>query len=333
MTKQKKAVVQKAKKVVVNKTTKKKPIQKTKKKIIPKSRSLVTVNPQALIKHAIDKNLDIEKMERILAMRKELKDEFARDEYFRNLALFQKEIPIIKKKKIVYEKGGSTKVRYKYAPIEEIIEQVKNVLEKFGFSYTFKTKQNNGDFTTICQSYHELGHKEETEFTIPIGKSGFMSAPQEVASASTFAKRYAFCNAFGIVTESEDNDANITYPADDKKMTEKQKKDLDKKYGYGSKKKSESNIKNTGEEKNITNISDYKEIKPDNSKKNKEILKQAITLLNSKNKEGKWVFSSEEMIKNKRAIDSYIKMDRINEALNAIDVIEAIRDQRVGEKK
>jgi len=107
---------------------------------------------------------------------------------------------------------------------------------------------------------------------------------------------------------------------------------MNKKYGYDYKKKSESKI-NTGEEKNITNISDYKEVKQDNSKQIKEIKTQMIVLLNSKNKEGKRIFSSEEMIKNKRAIDHYIAAGRIAEAMNALDVIDGIKDQRAGGKK
>ncbi len=292
--------------------------------------SLVAVNPQRLILKAIEKDLDLDKMERILAMRKDLKDEFAKDEYFRNLALFQKDCPIIEKTTPVYEKN-SKKVRYMYAKIESIIKQVKIVLERYGFSYNFLTKQESGNFTTICNSYHKTGHQESTEFTVPIDMESYMSDPQKVASASTFAKRYAFCNAFGIATESEDNDANTTEP-ENKKMTEQQKKEMNRKYGYDYKKKSGSKIKNTGEEKNITNISDYKEVKPDNSKKVEEIKKKTIELLNSKKKDGERVFSGEEMIKNKRAIDHYIAENKIGEALNAIDVIEAIHSQRVGEK-
>lgn len=302
------------------------------KKTVQKTNSLVSVNPQALIKQAIDKNLDLDKMERILAMRKELKDEFARDEYFKNLALFQKDCPIIKKKSSVLQKN-STKVRYKYAPIENIIEQVKDILEKYGFSYTFKTKQSNGDFTTICESYHKTGHKEVTEFTVPIDKEAYMSAPQQIASASTFAKRYAFCNAFGIVTESDDDDANMGIDPEKKPMDRKQKTELNRKYGYAEKKEPENKPKNNSAEKNITNISDYKEVKPDNSKKKEDIIKQAIELLGSKKKDGNNVFSSEEMIKNKRAIFAYIEDDKIGESLNVIDIIEVIKDQRTGGKK
>ena len=45
-------------------------------------------------------------------------------------------------------------------------------------------------------------------FKVPIDKEGYMNAPQKFASALTFAKRYAFCNAFGILTGDEDDDSN-----------------------------------------------------------------------------------------------------------------------------
>jgi hypothetical protein len=51
-----------------------------------------------------------------------------------------------------------------------------------------------------------MGHSQESDFTVPIDEKAFMNAPQKVASALTFAKRYAFCNAFGILTGDEDND-------------------------------------------------------------------------------------------------------------------------------
>lgn len=173
------------------------------------------IDPQAIIMKAIDANLDIEKMERLLVMRKDINQETARKLYYENLSKFQKDCPVIKKEKSVYEKGSTTKVRYSYATIEHIIGQVKSLLEKYGFSYTFKTdieidKEKKAVLlSTKCISFHEAGHEEETIFMVPVDWSAYMSAPQKIASASTFSKRYAFCNAFGIVTENEDDDANI----------------------------------------------------------------------------------------------------------------------------
>ena len=35
-----------------------------------------------------------------------------------------------------------------------------------------------------------------------------MSGPQQIGSATTYAKRYSFCNQFGIMTGDEDDDAS-----------------------------------------------------------------------------------------------------------------------------
>ncbi len=55
---------------------------------------------------------------------------------------------------------------------------------------------------------HTSGHSEVTCVELPLGnKTRIMSQTQVEAAALTFAKRYAFCNAFGILTGDEDTDA------------------------------------------------------------------------------------------------------------------------------
>jgi hypothetical protein len=55
---------------------------------------------------------------------------------------------------------------------------------------------------------HTAGHSEVTCVELPLGnKTGIMSQIQVEAAALTFAKRYAFCNAFGILTGDDDTDA------------------------------------------------------------------------------------------------------------------------------
>jgi uncharacterized protein YdhG (YjbR/CyaY superfamily) len=170
------------------------------------------IDAQALIEKAIEKNLDIDKMERILAMRRELKQEFAREAYFLALSSFQKDCPVIEKKKVVFEKGSTTKARYKFAPLDDIVSQISETLEKYGFSYTIKTLQTKETVTAICFAHHKAGHFEQTEFTIPIDFTSYMSPAQQTAAALTYAKRYSFCDAFGIMTGDEDNDANTGDP-------------------------------------------------------------------------------------------------------------------------
>ena len=163
---------------------------------------------ETLISQAITKELPIETMRELLAMRKELKDEWAKEQYFKSLSTFQSLCPIIKKDKAVLNKDGKTK-RYSYAPLEVIITQVKDILKDCGFSYTLNSKQENNEYISICIIHHKDGHSEQSEFRLPLEDSHYMSSIQRVGSTRTYANRYCFCNAFGIVTEDEDDDGNI----------------------------------------------------------------------------------------------------------------------------
>lgn len=174
------------------------------------TKSIMPMQDEAerLIAMAIDKNVPVETMEKLLAMRRELKAEKAKEEYTKSLANFQSQCPIIKKGKNVNftsKRTGMT-TNYNYAPIESIIEQVKDILKENGFSYTF-TSKTNGHFTITCRVTHIAGHSEESEISVPISSDeSRMNAMQQVASAMTYAKRYTFCNIFGISTGDEDND-------------------------------------------------------------------------------------------------------------------------------
>lgn len=163
-------------------------------------------SPEALISQAITSGASIETMERIMAMRDKLKAEQAKSEFNQAMANFQSECPTIEKTKKVFEKGSTTKVRYSYAPIDSIVSQTKEFISKYGLSYTIKITNDEKNLTATCIVTHSAGHSEESSFVVPIGSEQFMSDPQKYAARSTFAKRYAFCNAFGIMTGDEDKD-------------------------------------------------------------------------------------------------------------------------------
>ncbi len=165
-----------------------------------------TFNAESLIKMAIEKNLNVEAMERLLAMRRELKQEYAKEEYDRAMAKFQKSCPTIKKTKEVKTKTG--KVAYSYAPIESIVEQVKTYLEENGFSYSANMILTTTSVKATVKVTHSGGHSEISEMDCPFTtKTDIMSQSQVVAATYTFSKRYAFCNAFGILTGDSDTDA------------------------------------------------------------------------------------------------------------------------------
>jgi hypothetical protein len=162
------------------------------------------VTVEQMICRGIDRGLPVDTMERLLAMRRELKAEQAKEAFDRAMAAFQADCPAIHKNKAVYVKGA---LRYRYAPLEVIIEQVKQTMAQCGFSHKEDAIVEPGWVTGICKVTHTMGHSESTTFKVPIDKDAFMGEAQKFASAFTFTKRYAFCAAFGIMTADEDDDS------------------------------------------------------------------------------------------------------------------------------
>ena len=117
-------------------------------------RAITAVDPQALIAQAIDKGMPVESMERLLAMRREMKAEWARDQFFAALTGFQKECPVVEKtKKVMNKKKSDDKeagVRYSYAPLEDVVATVQPFLEKWGFSWTVKPTQTDGHVKALA---------------------------------------------------------------------------------------------------------------------------------------------------------------------------------------
>lgn len=171
--------------------------------------ALRDVQVDTLISQAIDKQVPVEALEKLLAMRRELKLEYAQEQFNIAMASFQAECPIIKKTRTV-SPGG--KVAYRYAPIEAIVSQVKHLLLKYNFSYSVETLTHTaeGTVTAICTARHIAGHSQSSSFNVPLAtRTALMTDTQVVAASLTFAKRYAFCNAFGILTGDDDNDARL----------------------------------------------------------------------------------------------------------------------------
>lgn len=162
--------------------------------------------PDLLIHTAIERGASMETMRELMAMRRELRDEAAREAYFDGLAAFQSACPTIEKRKIVRNRDGSQ--RYAYAPLENIVAQVRHLLREHGFSYRFETHpMEDGTLRVACIVQHRGGHTERSEVIIPRFQGQGTNAAQDTGSAVTYGRRYSFTDAFGITTADEDNDA------------------------------------------------------------------------------------------------------------------------------
>lgn len=171
------------------------------------------MNVETLMLRALESNVSIDSLERLMAMRRELVAEGARTAFFSALAGFQAECPVIPKTGEVRERGGQ-QVRYRFAPLDKIVSTIRPHLEAHGLSYTFNAvfDLDNHHLIAVCEVHHALGHTEQSEFRVPISKDNFMNSAQHFGSASSYARRYALCNALGLLTGDEDDDAQAAPP-------------------------------------------------------------------------------------------------------------------------
>jgi hypothetical protein len=168
---------------------------------------------EGMIVRAIDKGISVDGLERLLAMRDRIKAEQARSTFYDALGAFQSECPIIPKTKTVEfqgRQGGTTS--YRYAPLEVIVKVVAPLLYRHGLTYRFDTRFEESPPAQVvtCIVNHADGHSESSEFRSPVDAGARMTVMQQSASALTYAKRYAFTNALGILTGDEDNDGRTS---------------------------------------------------------------------------------------------------------------------------
>lgn len=173
---------------------------------IKKPVSPETGSVESFISQAIQQNVPVETLERLFALREKVNAERAKAAYVQAMADFQSQCPVIKKTKKVLNKDGKS-VRYMFAPLDSIVEQIQKPLASAQISYRWETKQEKGSVTAICYITHVMGHTESSDFTVETDSEAYMTNPQKTASALTFAKRYTLCNALGISTGDEDTDA------------------------------------------------------------------------------------------------------------------------------
>jgi hypothetical protein len=134
-------------------------------------------------------------------------DRNAKRQFAAAFSALQAEMPAVQAMQAVPNKDGS--LRYKFAPYEAVLKQVKPYLDKHGFSLRFSQKLDTGKITMVCTLLHVGGHSEQNEFTCRIGQGPpGASDAQADGAASSYAQRGALCDALNIVVR-KDTDANI----------------------------------------------------------------------------------------------------------------------------
>ena len=160
----------------------------------------VSNSPSKLMEIALNQNADVEKLEKLMAMQERWDANQARKQYFEALTEFQSNCPVIKKRKAGHN--------YMYAPLSDIVAQIKEPLKSCGLSFRFEQCHNNA-IEISCVVTHVSGHSERATMKSDADATGSKNMIQAAGSAVSYLQRYTLISALGITTADEDMDGRL----------------------------------------------------------------------------------------------------------------------------
>lgn len=156
-------------------------------------------------------------LEKLIAMKNAEADRNARIDFESHFSAMRKELPNIKKSKEVKLTNG--KHMYNYAPLDQIQKECDPVLQRHGFSYSWREEAIEGG-KRIWFDLFGYGHTKSNFFDAPMlsSKSNsngeYVNSVQAARMTSSYAKRNSMVDGLGLIVEDEDNDARIDLDAD-----------------------------------------------------------------------------------------------------------------------
>jgi hypothetical protein len=164
------------------------------------------VTPADLLRIAVDKGADLDRLEKLLDLQMKYEANEARKAYVSDMAAFKLNPPEIIKDKQVGYMGKDGFVGYSHASLGNVTNSIIEGLAKHGFSHSWNTEQQGANVVVTCILTHRLGHSERTTLTAPKDDSGKKNQIQQMASAISYLQRYTLLAATGLATQDQDDD-------------------------------------------------------------------------------------------------------------------------------
>lgn len=149
---------------------------------------------------ATDPSCDIDKLERLMALKERMDSRDAETAFNASMAQMQADMPTVDERGLNKHTGNA------YATIDDINRVIKPVMQKHGFAVTFKVVHVKDGVSVTGILVHAAGHREETTLLLPVDGGAGRNAVQAVGSSVTYAKRYVMCALLNISTGDAPDD-------------------------------------------------------------------------------------------------------------------------------
>lgn len=173
--------------------------------ITPARSAVATMTtPAELLRIAIDKGADLEKLEKLMDLQERYEAKEAKRAYDAAFAAFKAEaVAIIKGRKVT---DGPLKNK-SYAELHDVVNAVTPALSKHGLSSSWKLTKDEKDWLEVtCYVRHVGGHEESVSMGGPPDAGGAKNAIQARASTKTYLERYTLKAITGLSEQDDDDD-------------------------------------------------------------------------------------------------------------------------------
>lgn len=162
---------------------------------------LPAMTPVDLLRIAIEKNADIEKVTKFVEWYEKRE---AKKAFEAAMKQFKADPPVISKnKKVHYPTKAGGVVDYRHATLDHVCEEVIPALSAVGITHGWKVTQDKEFITVICV-LTGFGHSEETQMTGMPDTSGDKSPLKAMSSTVTHLQRYTLLSACGLAASNDD---------------------------------------------------------------------------------------------------------------------------------
>jgi hypothetical protein len=158
---------------------------------------------------ASDTSVDVDKLDRLLAMYERIKANEAKAAFAAAMAAAKREMP-----QVIRDKPNE-QTKSKYASLEAIGAAIDPVITAHGFVPSFGTDISpvEGCYRITCKLLHAAGHAEDYFADIPADIAGMKGALNKTpthawGSTQTYGRRYLKLMIFDIALKNEDDDGN-----------------------------------------------------------------------------------------------------------------------------
>lgn len=176
-------------------------------------RNVATVTD--MLSQALASGAGVEVIEKLMALRDRQEATMARRAFDEALAAAKAEIPVIAKNRKVDFTSQKGRTHYAHEDLGEIARTVDPILGKYGLSYRFRVKTEQGQVHVTCIVAHRDGHFEETTLSAGHDQSGNKNSIQAVGSTITYLQRYTLKAALGLAASDDDDGRSHGKTVDD----------------------------------------------------------------------------------------------------------------------